>query len=121
FLAPSDDPAIMAAVRQQVAFYASTPSYRAVLALHGRERVGERLGRLAVGGRWGEMAGLVDDELLALVAVGAPRDGRADAAAARVAGHADRVCPLLPLRVTAGGELADGPLWGRLIAALRTA
>jgi len=51
----------------------------------------------------------------------APFDGLADAAAARVTGHADRVAPLLPVRLTPEGELADGARWARLVAALRTA
>jgi len=121
FLAPTDEPAVLAAVRRQVAFYASTPSYRAVLAAHDRERVGEQLSRLAATGRWAEMAALVDDELLGLVAVVAPADGLADALAARVAGHAERVAPLLPVRLELDGSLADGRLWQRLVATLRDA
>jgi probable F420-dependent oxidoreductase len=121
FLAPTDEPAVLAAVRQQVAFYASTPSYRAVLAAHDRERIGEQLSRLAATGRWAEMAALVDDELLAEVAVVAPSDGLADALAARVTGHAERVAPLLPVRLEADGSLADARSWRRLVATLRDA
>jgi len=121
FLAPTDEPSVLAAVRQQVAFYASTPSYRAVLTVHDRGHVGEQLGRLAATGRWSEMAALVDDELLAQVAVVGPSDGLADALAARVAGHAERVAPLLPVRVEPDGSLADRPRWERLVATLRNA
>ena len=121
FLAPTDQPAILAAVRRQVAFYASTPSYRAVLAAHDRDRIGEQLSRLAATGRWAEMAALVDDELLAQVAVVAPADGLADALVARVTGHAERVAPLLPVRLEPDGSPADGRLWERLVATLRDA
>ena len=54
----------IAAQRQQVAFYASTPSYRPVLDLHGWGKVGEELGSLASRGRWDEMPSLVTDEML---------------------------------------------------------
>ena len=121
FLAPTDRPAIQEAVRRQVAFYASTPSYRAVLATHDRDRVGEQLSRLAATGRWAEMADLVDDELLAQVAVMGPADSLADTLARRLAGHAERVAPLWPVRVEPDGSLADARVWERLIGTLRDA
>jgi len=119
FLAPTDQPAVLAAVRQQIAFYASTPSYRGVLAVHGRQHIGQQLSRLAASGRWADMPALIDDGFLAEVAVVAPRDGLADAAALRTAGHADRVLPLLPVRLTPGGELNERLHWQRLVATLR--
>ena len=61
----------IAAQRQQVAFYASTPSYRPVLDLHGWGKVGEELGSLAARGKWAEMPLLITDEMLeAFVLVG---------------------------------------------------
>ncbi len=51
-------------VRSQIAFYASTPSYRAVFALHGWEDVAERLSAHAAKSEWGEMFSLVTDEIL---------------------------------------------------------
>jgi probable F420-dependent oxidoreductase len=51
-------------VRAQVAFYASTPSYRAVMELHGWEETAHQLSALAAHGQWGEMAGLISDEML---------------------------------------------------------
>jgi probable F420-dependent oxidoreductase len=121
FLVPQEDAAAREAVRRQVAFYAATPVYRKVLELHERGRVGERLSRLAATGRWEEMAPLVDDELLGLVAVIAPRDRLADALAARVTGRADRVMPLLPLEVGADGSPLDVPFWEGMVATLRDA
>ncbi len=50
--------------RAQISFYASTPSYRPVFALHGLEDVAEELSVHAAKGEWGEMFGLVTDEIL---------------------------------------------------------
>ncbi len=50
--------------RSQVAFYASTPSYRPVLEVHGWGGIGEQLGALAARGQWAEMPGLISDEML---------------------------------------------------------
>jgi probable F420-dependent oxidoreductase len=51
-------------VRAQLSFYASTPSYRPVMALHGWGEVAEQLSALAAKGQWGEMFGLITDEML---------------------------------------------------------
>ncbi len=51
--------------RQQLAFYASTPAYRAVLEHHGWSAVGEELSQLARQGRFDELPGLVTDEMMA--------------------------------------------------------
>ena len=51
-------------VRAQISFYASAPSYRSVMKLHGWEDVAKALSRLAAGGKWGEMPGLVNDDML---------------------------------------------------------
>ena len=50
--------------RQQISFYASTPSYRPVLDLHGWTEVGERLSALAARGQWADMPALISDEML---------------------------------------------------------
>lgn len=50
--------------RQQLSFYASTPSYRKVLALHGWQDLGEQLSALAARNRWDEMPDLISDEML---------------------------------------------------------
>jgi probable F420-dependent oxidoreductase len=59
-------------VRSQIAFYASTPSYKAVMAYHGWQETADQLSALARQGRWGEMPGLVNDEILAACAVVCP-------------------------------------------------
>src|SRR5512142_3091059 len=51
--------------RAQIAFYASTPSYRAVMALHSWNEVAEKLSAHAARGEWAEMPALISDEMLA--------------------------------------------------------
>ncbi len=61
--------------RQQIAFYASTPSYRAVMSLHGWDAEAEHLSKLASAGRWNEMPAVIGDEMLETFAViGTPQD-----------------------------------------------
>lgn len=85
-------------VRSQIAFYASTPSYRPVMALHGWEETAEQLSSLASRGRWGEMASLIDDEMLATFAeVGEP-DELPGALRERYRGLADRLSLYIPYR-----------------------
>jgi probable F420-dependent oxidoreductase len=60
-------------VRFQIAFYASTPSYAGVLELHGWD-FGPQLNAMSRKGEWGEMAGLIPDEVVEEVAVVAPLD-----------------------------------------------
>ena len=72
----------VAAVRHRIAFYASTPSYRAVLALHGYGDLQEETRALTKAGRWNELSALVDDQLLSLMCVmGNEASARAEAAA----------------------------------------
>lgn len=52
-------------VRQQIAFYASTPSYHTVFAMHGWRATAEALSSLAARGCWEEMPALVSDAMLA--------------------------------------------------------
>jgi probable F420-dependent oxidoreductase len=64
-----------AAVREQLAFYGTTPAYRPVFDLHDRGELHPVLQRMAREGRWSEMADLIDDELLETVAVvGSPAE-----------------------------------------------
>lgn len=57
------------AVKQQIAFYASTRTYQPVLAAHGLEDLTPRLHALSLSGDWRGMAGLITDEMLDLFAV----------------------------------------------------
>ena len=82
-------------VRQQISFYASTPSYRTVLSLHGWESTGEQLSRLAARSRWDEMPRLISDDMLETFAVIAPEDELAAALKARYQGQVQRITPYL--------------------------
>jgi probable F420-dependent oxidoreductase len=62
------------AARSQIAFYASTPSYNAVLQLHGWGDLAERLGKYIREGRWAEMHQEISDEMLEAFAVVAAPD-----------------------------------------------
>ncbi len=66
--------------RRQIAFYASTPAYLPMLQRHGRDTLPVEAKRLSKEGKWVEMAGLIDCEILNTVAVvGSPariRPGR---------------------------------------------
>ena len=63
----------MGPVRQQISFYASTPSYRPVLEASGWE-FGEELNAMSKRGQWAEMAELIPDEVVLDVGVAAPID-----------------------------------------------
>jgi probable F420-dependent oxidoreductase len=102
-----------AAARSQIAFYASTPSYRPVLASHGWERAGEQLSRLAATRRWAEMPALISDEMLHAFAVEAPPHRLGEAVRERYAGLLDRVAFYLPF---APGR--DEALWRAAINAI---
>ena len=85
-----------AGTRALLGFYGSTPSYRPVLEVEGRGEMQPELRRLSKEGRWGEMGDLVDDELLATIAVrGTPAEVAAQLAD-RYHGVADRVAVYLP-------------------------
>ena len=63
------------AVRQQIAFYGSTPAYRPVLELHGWGDLQAELNTLSKRGEWVKMGELIDDDVLAAFAVVAEPDG----------------------------------------------
>ena len=55
--------------RQQIAFYGSTPAYKPVLDLHGWGGLQDELNTMSKQGKWVEMGGLIDDEILNTFAV----------------------------------------------------
>jgi probable F420-dependent oxidoreductase len=80
-------------VREQIAFYGSTPAYRPVLDLHGWGELGVELNRLSRGtdaDRWQRMGELIDDEVLGTFAVVAEPDRLGAALLARFGGLVDR-------------------------------
>jgi probable F420-dependent oxidoreductase len=61
--------AAAAGTRQQISFYGSTPAYRGVLEAHGWGGLQDDLNTLSKQGKWTEMGGLIDDEILNTFAV----------------------------------------------------
>jgi probable F420-dependent oxidoreductase len=78
-------------VKEQLAFYGSTPAYAPVLATHGYDALHDDLNRVSKAGRWTEMADLIPDELVEHIAVVGPRNEIAGKISARANGIADRV------------------------------
>ena len=80
--------------RSQIAFYASTPAYLPVLQCHGWDDLHVEAKRLSKEGKWMEMAGLVDDEILHTIAVvGTPAEV-AGKIAERFQGRVERISPV---------------------------
>ena len=97
--------------RMQIAFYASTPSYRPVFSLHGWGQISLQLSKLASRGKWDQMGELIDDEILETFVEVASPDALGAAVKARYQGLADRLTlysPFIP------GERDD--FWKNLIA-----
>jgi alkanesulfonate monooxygenase SsuD/methylene tetrahydromethanopterin reductase-like flavin-dependent oxidoreductase (luciferase family) len=84
-------PEEMNLARAQIAFYASTPSYRPVMAMHGWSAAAERLSAHASRGEWAEMPALVTDDMLHEFATVASEDQLAAALKQRYEGIADRL------------------------------
>ena len=80
----------MSAIRQQIAFYASTPSYRPVLEANDWE-FGDELHAMSKRGQWAEMADVVPDEALFEVGVAAQVGDLGEAIKARYGDRVQRV------------------------------
>jgi len=97
--------------REQMAFYASTKTYRRLMELHGWGDICDRLHVLSMRGEWVRMAGEVTDEMLDQFVVEAGWDEIGRELKKRYAGLADRVRLYLPFD-------GDGN-WERLAAGFR--
>ena len=82
---------VAATVRERVAFYLSTPSYRRTFRLHGWEDIAVHASTLARERRWDELPGLVSDEMLHTVATIATHDDIAAELRRRYEGRVDRI------------------------------
>lgn len=82
--------------RQQIAFYASTPSYRPVMALHGWVDEGETLSALAARGKWAQMPEIISDDMLDEFATIAAQDELTQKLKKRYRGIADRLTIYIP-------------------------
>jgi probable F420-dependent oxidoreductase len=89
-------PADMNFARAQISFYASTPSYRPVMDLHGWAGVAEKLSAHAARGEWAEMPMLITDEMLNEFCLVAENDKLADELRKRYIGIADRLSLYTP-------------------------
>jgi probable F420-dependent oxidoreductase len=81
------------AVKQQIAFYGSTPAYHGVLELHGWGDLGSALNTLSrsdADDRWAQMGDLIDDEVLHAFAIVAEPDRLGAAIAERFGDIVDR-------------------------------
>ena len=82
--------------RAQISFYASTPSYRAVMDLHGWRDVAEKLSFHAAHGEWAEMPMLITDEMLDEFCVVMDEANLASELEKRYGGIADRLTLYTP-------------------------
>jgi probable F420-dependent oxidoreductase len=112
----ASDDAEREAARTQIAFYASTPSYRPVLEHHGWGAVADELGALARSGQWEAMPRQIDDAMLDAFSVVASPDELPAAIRSRCAGLVDRVSLYRPF--VPG---ADDAGWAALVQGLGTA
>jgi len=98
-------------VRQQIAFYASTPAYVGVLEAHGWGEAGRRLTDMSKRGEWSAMANEITDEMLEVYAVTGTYDEIAEKVKRKYAGYLERVAFYFPF--TAG----DKERWRGLVRA----
>jgi probable F420-dependent oxidoreductase len=94
------------AVRRQLAFYASTRTYRPVMEVHGWGETVDRLHRLSLQGKWAEMAQLITDEMLETYATIGTYDEIAGRLRERYGGLVTSVAVNLPLETPADREAA---------------
>lgn len=100
--------------RQQIAFYGSTPAYRGVLDLHGWGDLQPELNTLSKQGKWVEMGGLIDDDILDAFAVVAEPEGVAAELKRRYSGIVDRLSFYAPYK-------SDHDRWAAVVADLKAA
>jgi len=92
----------MEAVRRRIGFYGSTRTYMPILALHGLEELGQKLHRMSVEGRWGEMGALVSDDVVRIFAACGTYTDIASAIEQRYGGVADAIDLEFPADAPAG-------------------
>jgi len=89
------------AVRQQIAFYASTRTYEPVLAAHGWEGIAPELHQKSLDGDWQGMARLMTDEMLDTIALSGTYDNIGTKLRERYAGLIDRLALYQPYQSSA--------------------
>ena len=106
----SETDALEQIVRQQISFYATTPSYGAVLKHHGYDNLGRELAGLMREGKTAEMGRAIPDDFLEQVAIIGPPNEIGQRLRERYDGVLDRVA----LYMTMGGD-AKFDQWADLI------
>jgi hypothetical protein len=101
-------------VKQQIAFYGSTPAYRGVLELHGWGDLQTELNALSKQGEWVKMGELIDDDILRTFAVVAEPEGVGAELKQRYGGIVDRCSFYAPYRT-------DPKRWQSVIDDLKNA
>ena len=89
------------AVKQQIAFYASTRTYEPVLAAHGWEGIAQELHARSLEGDWAGMTRLITDEMLDTFAVSGTYDDIGRKLRDRYAGLLDRISLYQPYETVA--------------------
>ncbi len=93
--------AMRKAVKGQIAFYASTPSYRVILETHGWD-FGAVLNQMSRRGQWAEMGSVIPDEVVDEVAIVAEPDSIGSAIRSR---YGDRIQRIGFYNIIAGAGL----------------
>jgi probable F420-dependent oxidoreductase len=101
-------------VKQQVAFYGSTPAYRGVLELHGWGDLQTELNALSKQGEWVKMGELIDEDILNTFAVVAEPEGVGAELKKRYGGVVDRCSFYAPYK-------SDADRWASVVADLKSA
>ena len=99
-------------VREQIAFYGSTPAYRPVLELHGWGDLQSELNTLSKRGEWVQMGELINDDILNTFAVVAPLDQVAAEVRSRFGDLVDRFSFYAPYKV-------DPEMWKGVVAGFK--
>jgi probable F420-dependent oxidoreductase len=99
-------------VRQQIAFYGSTPAYRVTFESHGWGELQSELNTLSKRGDWVEMGARISDDILEEIAVVGSMGEIAGKIQARIGGDADRVSFGVPY-------VGDAAYWADVVAELR--
>ena len=98
-------------IKDTIAFYASTPTYRPVFELHGWAEQAKKLSEYARQGKWAEMRSVIDDEIFEAFAITGSILEAAYELKKKYKGIADRISfypiPTLP-------SLED-PIWKEII------
>ncbi|NOH01570.1 MAG: TIGR03617 family F420-dependent LLM class oxidoreductase [Chloroflexi bacterium] len=82
--------------RMQISFYASTPSYKSVMDLHGWGETAQKLSGFASKGEWAEMPMLITDEMLEEFCLMTTQENLASDLKKRFGGIADRITLYTP-------------------------